>query len=107
MEERARKKCSMDAEVVMNEYFLEHRAKILEIAAFLDRLDRAQGDASDDFRHKSFYAALAVLTDGQGDRTARILNVLSDPTTEAIESAAGMKGAHGAWPAFAGREVKS
>ena len=38
-------------EQVINMYFLEHRAKLLDVAAFLDRIDRAQpGTASSDFR---------------------------------------------------------
>ncbi|MEY4182990.1 MAG: hypothetical protein RLZZ217_1616, partial [Planctomycetota bacterium] len=31
-------------------YFLEHRAKVLDLAAFLDRFDRAGGPGDDDFR---------------------------------------------------------
>ena len=36
------------------EYFMEHRVQVLELAAFLDRLDRAREiDADDDFRLRS------------------------------------------------------
>ena len=43
-------------------YFIENRTKVLEIAAFLDRLDRADPSyASRDFRMKAFTEALAGL----------------------------------------------
>ena len=44
------------------EYFMEHRVQVLELAAFLDRLERAREiDADDDFRLRSIRDALAVL----------------------------------------------
>ncbi len=91
--------CPMTRDQVIETYFMEHRAKLLEVAAFLDRLDRSEGD-SDDFRMRSFYDALELLTDGKSDRTARLLDLFSDTTEEPIESAAGMKGASGAWPNY-------
>ncbi len=91
--------CPMDGADIVNQYFLEHRARLLDVAAFLDRLDRASGGVRpDDFRMAAFKKALAVLADGQGERARRILTLLSDPTQEPIASAAGMKGAHGACP---------
>jgi hypothetical protein len=90
---------------VVERYFLEHRAKLIDIAAFLDRIDRASTDrglaADDDFRAMQFRQALAVLGDGEGERARRVLEVFSDPTLEPIPSAAGMKGASGAWPGAA------
>ena len=77
-------------------YFLEHRAKLIDIAAFLDRVDRAAGDA--DFRVDAFRRALVLLCDGRGHRARRVLEMLSDPTAEPLASAEGMKGASGAWP---------
>lgn len=90
----------MNRSQVIDAYFMEHRAKIIDIAAFLDRYDRAaDGPAPDDedFRMKAFRAALALLIDGQPDRAARVLDSLSDPSTDPIPSAAGMKGADGAY----------
>ena len=95
---------------VTDRYFLEHRAKLLDIAAYLDRVERAaEGrghEARKDFRLVQFRHALALLDDGQGERTRRVLEIFSDPTTEPIGSAAGMKGASGAWPG-AGKKVSS
>ena len=78
-------------------YFLEHRAKLIDIAAFLDRLDRASDtNSSDDFRIKAFNKAAAILTDQADDKAKRILEVFSDHTTNLPESAPQSKGASGA-----------
>ena len=88
----------MNREQVADAYFLEHRAKLLDLAAFLDRIDRADHDGSaEDFRLIVFRSCISKLIDGEGDRARRILDELSDHTTEPIE-AAPMKGAIGAPP---------
>jgi hypothetical protein len=70
----------------VDEYFIENRTRVLEIAAYLDRIDRA-GDrgAERDFRMRAFGEALAVLCDGAPDRTARIQMIFSDPTIKPLE----------------------
>jgi hypothetical protein len=86
----------MRAEVI-DTYFMEHRAHIIDIAAFLDRVERAgTSDDAEDFREVSFRQALSILSDGKPQRAARILSLLSDQTTEMAQSAEGMKGASGA-----------
>ena len=94
----------VDRAAVLQLYFAEHRAKLLDLAAFLDRVDRAANDPSagdvDDFRLVAFRRALAVVADGRPNRARRILELLSDPTTEPI-AVAGTKGAAGAWPGIA------
>ena len=66
---------------LVDEYFIENRTKILEIAAFLDRLDRADPSyASRDFRMKAFTEALATLS-RKGNRLDLIQMQLSDPTS--------------------------
>jgi hypothetical protein len=69
------------------EYFMEHRVQVLELAAFLDRLDRAREiDASDDFRLRSIREALAVLVDGPpAQRVQRVQMIFSDPRSELLE----------------------
>jgi hypothetical protein len=99
--------CPMTSGKVLEEYFMENRAKLLDIAAFLDRVDRVDGNPGGDFRYESFCAALVILADGSGNRAARILDQLSDPTPEPLESASGMKGAHGAWPGYVKAEGQS
>ena len=79
------------------EYFMEHRVQVLELAAFLDRLDRAREiDAHDDFRLRSIRKALAVLVDGDGSRVQRVQMIFSDPRSELLE-ALDQKSAKGAY----------
>ena len=79
---------------VIDRDFLEHRAKLIDLAAFLDRCERAEG--SDDFRLRALRAAIPLLIDGQAERARRVLESFSDPTNEPIAEAPG-KGASGAW----------
>ena len=50
----------MTRQQILDLYFLDARHKLVELAAFLDRVERADG--KDDFRLKSFRAALGELT---------------------------------------------
>lgn len=89
--------CPQSREEVINTYFMEHRAKLIDIAAYLDRLDRAQPSSDgQDFRDEAFRKAIEVLSDGETHRAKRILDLFSDHTTELPQSAHGMKGASGA-----------
>lgn len=89
--------CPQSREEVVNAGFLEHRAKLVDIAAWLDRLDRSRPKSDQtDFRDAAFRQALNILTDGRTHRAKRILAFLSDHTTEMPQSAEGMKGASGA-----------
>lgn len=91
--------CPAPRSKVIELYFLEHRAKLIDIASFLDRVDRAPAEGHEtDFRVEAFRRALAILDDGEPERARRILELLSDHSTAPIESAAGMKGAFGACP---------
>lgn len=84
-------------EQVLNTYFLEHRARLLDVAAFLDRLDRARPVSSaPDFREAAFRQAIQILGDGKPHRSRRILELFSDHSSELPQSAHGMKGAAGA-----------
>jgi len=83
-------------EEAVDMYFMEHRAKLIDIAAFLDRVDRS-GDGRDDFRMAAFRDAVKLLSDDKPERAKRVLDLFSDQTTEPIEKAPG-KGATGAWP---------
>ncbi len=93
--------CPLSRAQVVDAYFMEHRARLLDLAAFLDRVDRA-GGGEDDFRMRAFRAGVAVLQDGRPERARRILELLSDPSTEPIAKA-GMKGATGAHDPAAGK----
>lgn len=92
--------CPLEKSAAIELYFMEHRAKVLDIAAFLDRLDRTRDDLDgrDDFRVKALREAIAMLLEDAPGRAKRVLEHFSDHSTEPIETAAGMKGAHGAPP---------
>ena len=75
-------------------YFMDARARLIDLAAFLDRVDRGTGDA--DFRLAAFRTALKELSGGESSRARAVLVSLSDPTVEPIEKSPG-KGAVGAW----------
>ena len=51
----------MNSEEILEREFFEIRAKILELAAAFDRLDRAPGDISDDARLPLLEESLRVL----------------------------------------------
>lgn len=85
----------MTRQELLDLYFMDARSKLIDIAAFLDRVERGTGDA--DFRLDALKAALEIVA-AEGDTKAkRVLMSLSDPTTEPIAKAPG-KGACGAWP---------
>ena len=88
--------CPLTAAEIVDLYFLEHRARLLDIAAFLDRIDRASdAPRPADHRVEALRACIALLDDGKGDRARRIQILLSDHTSEPID-AAPMQGATGA-----------
>lgn len=79
---------------IVDQGFIPVRAKLIEVAAFLDRVERYR--AADDFRCAALRDAARLLVDGQPERARRILEKLSDPTTAPADSAGG-KAAVGAW----------
>lgn len=82
------------ARAMVDHGFVPVRARLLEVAAFLDRVERHGVD--DDFRCAALRDAVHVLADGRPDRARRVLEALSDPTTEPDEASTG-KAAFGAW----------
>lgn len=75
--------CPLTGMRLIDEYFIENRTRLLDLAAFLDRLDRAADPAADaDFRIQAFREGLRVLCGSSGPRVEQIQRVFSDPTTE-------------------------
>jgi hypothetical protein len=89
----------MSAIEVVDRYFLENRARLLEIAAFLDRVERcADAEAGRrDYRYRALRGALRQLSDFEGNACAGILSALSDPTEAPLASAEGLPAAAGAF----------
>jgi hypothetical protein len=87
----------LDTNDLANEYFIENRNRVLEIAAFLDRLDRVDPDrTARDFRLRAFTDALAILAGRAPGYVTQIQMLLSDPTREPI-AALDRKSAQGAY----------
>ncbi len=80
-------------------YFMQHRAALIDVAAFLDRYYRAAGSGTEtvDYRVAALEKAVAILIDGDDHRAKRVLELFSDPTNQLAERAEG-KGASGVWP---------
>ena len=86
----------MKRQDVLDLYFMDARSKLIDLAAFLDRVDRAPGEA--DFRLAAFRQALKELDQaGERQRAKQVLLAFSDPTTQPIPAAT-TKAACGAWP---------
>jgi hypothetical protein len=89
--------CPMTERELVDEYFIENRTKLLDVAAFLDRLDRASdGSAGSDFRMLAFREALQVLCSGSPARITQVQMIFSDPTSEPLEKL-DLKSARGAY----------
>src|SRR5207245_10250621 len=77
----------LPATAALDAYFFEARAKLLDLAAFLDRIERgANADAlNSDPRLAKIQRALEVLHDGYGGRAEQIQEIFSlasDPSWE-------------------------
>lgn len=72
---------------ILDLYFMDARYKLLDIAAYLDRLDRHEGET--DFRHRGFERALAGMQSPPAGKTRAqaVLEALSDLSTEPAEAA--------------------
>ena len=86
--------CPLSRRQLIDEYFIENRTKLLDLAAFLDRLDRAGEDGSaprpdgtrqPDFRMQAFHEALQALCSDAPSRITQVQMIFSDPTTEPLE----------------------
>ena len=73
--------------------FIEARHRLIDLAAFLDRIDRHPGPA--DYRFEALKNALPILLTERPDRARAMLDAFSDPTTEPIPKAT-VQGAFGA-----------
>lgn len=84
---------------LIDEYFIENRTRLLEVASYLDRLDRSGDAVGSDFRMRAFREALEVLCSDSSERVERIQMIFSDPTTEprAALDQKGAKGAYDRW----------
>lgn len=59
---------------------MEARARLLDVAAYLDRVQRS-GEEADD-RHQALRRCLEILSREEGGRARAVLEALSDPSTD-------------------------
>ena len=78
---------------ILDLHFMDTRCKLLDVAAFLDRLERHPGEA--DFRLEGLKKAIPILLSDQPGRAKAVLEMLSDHSTEPAEAAT-IQGAFGA-----------
>ncbi len=74
--------------------FMDARSKLIDLAAFLDRVQRAGQEG--DFRVQALKRAALHLGSSEPHRAREVLLTFSDPTTEPIARST-MQGALGAW----------
>jgi hypothetical protein len=67
------------AREVFDAEFLSVRAKLLEVAASLDRIDRCEGSLDNDARRTQVQAAIQVLLRPEDDRAEQIQLIFSRP----------------------------
>jgi hypothetical protein len=72
----------MPAADVLEREFLHLRARILEIGAMLDRLDRGEGSVADDPRFKQVLRAIESLGGTANNRAEQIQLIFSLPFPE-------------------------
>ena len=74
--------------------FMDARSKVIDVAAFLDRVQRAGQD--EDYRVKELKKTFSCLEGETPDRAKNVLLSLSDPTEDPVPKAP-CQGAVGAW----------
>ncbi|MCW0221510.1 MAG: hypothetical protein OJI67_24505 [Prosthecobacter sp.] len=74
--------------------FMDSRSKLIDLAAFLDRVQRAGQE--DDFRVLALKNAISLLSLNEPKRAQEVLLSFSDPSSEPIEKAT-TQGAIGAY----------
>ena len=73
--------------------FIDARHKLIEVAAFLDRIDRHPGEP--DYRIEALKKTLPILLEDRPDRAKAVLEALSDHSAALAETAP-FQGAFGA-----------
>ena len=82
---KAEKTCLLSRQQLLDKYFLEFRSKILDIAAFLDRLDRVYlKEGGEDPRLKALYKIIDMLSSDNPDKAFCIQMILSDPMADLL-----------------------
>ncbi|HKK18519.1 MAG TPA: hypothetical protein VJ952_07540 [Opitutales bacterium] len=68
---------------IVDAYYMDARSKLIDIAAFMDRVERF--GETEDYRYREFVRVLDALR--SKDRAQTVLTELSDPSEKPIEKA--------------------
>jgi hypothetical protein len=82
-----------DKKKIADLHFMDARCKLIDLAAFFDRMDRHEG--APDYRDEALRKAVPILLENRTDRAKAVLDLLSDESTDLLESAP-FQGAFGA-----------
>lgn len=82
-----------DKKRIADLHFMDARYKLIDLAAFFDRMDRHSGE--DDYRDQALRAAIPILLENRPDRAKAVLDFLSDASSDILPSAP-FQGAFGA-----------
>lgn len=67
---------------VLNREFLSIRSRLIDLAAAIDRVGRADGQVADDPRWRQLQQAIGVIASPDGNRAERLLMTFSLPYIE-------------------------
>ncbi len=81
----------MTSREIMDREYLPTRAKILEIAAALDRVARSENGTPDDPRWQQLQSAIRLLLDGDGNRAEQVQLLFSRAFDENWRQTLGVK----------------
>lgn len=70
------------SETILDQEYLPLRAKILQIAASLDRIERASGEVADTSRRMQLQEAIKLLLEDKPGRAERVQLLFSRPYDE-------------------------
>lgn len=74
--------CPLGGKAMVDTYFIENRTRILDLASFLDRLERASdGPVADDYRVTALREAIGRLAEGGPGCVYDVQLIFSDPRT--------------------------
>jgi len=73
---------SLVAAEILDREFLTTRSRLIDLAAALDRLDRANGSVADDPRMAQIRRSLEILADEAPDRAEQLQRLFSLPYRE-------------------------
>ncbi|UQN08645.1 hypothetical protein [Deinococcus sp. QL22] len=81
-----RNTCPLSQTQLLDDSFMDHRAQLLALAAFLDRFERsALRNAETDFRMEAFKEALQLLVEPGPERARRVQLVMSDHNSALLD----------------------